>query len=243
MKVSLMAPRVMATLVLALLMAVSAHSQPPAQFQPITRDDPEKMLKQATDQLLAISKAARGYAKEDSERYYAEVSAVLEQVMDIRYFARGVMATYASSRLYKSLQTEAERAAFRDRLTHFAAALKRVWMVKYADALLIFEGERIDLARVNTGDDNGDSASVEQTIHDKDDKTYLVQYSLHKDKDGGWLVVNVIVEGINLGQTYRSQFAEAVENHQGDVDYVVNNWVELMIHDSAPISTDAAAGK
>ncbi|MCK7495570.1 MAG: hypothetical protein MZW92_34525 [Comamonadaceae bacterium] len=76
----------------------------------ISRDDPQLMLQQATDELLAISKAARAYVDQDQERYYAEVSAVVDQIMDINYFARGVMATYASAGVYKSLQTEAEKS-------------------------------------------------------------------------------------------------------------------------------------
>jgi len=47
------------------------------------------------------------------------------------------------------------------------------------------------------------------------------------------MIANVIVEGVNLGQTYRSQFAEAVEKNKGDVDYVVDHWVELMIQEDA----------
>jgi len=211
---------------------------------PIPRNDPVVMLRDATDRLLAVSKEARAYAKDDPERYYAAVDQVLDQVLDIHYFARGVMATYASARLYKSLQTDAERQAFRDRIEHFVTAIKRVFMVKYADALLTFEGERIDLASVPTGYDDPDRASVQQTIYDKDGKTYLVQYSLHRGKDGGWLVYNVIVEDINLGQIYRNQFAEAVENHKGDVDYVVDHWVELMMaHDAAEKAAKEGGGQ
>jgi len=213
-------------------------------FPAISRTDPEVMLKQATDQLLAISKAARDYVDNDRERYYSEVASVLDQVMDINYFARGVMATYASARVYRSLPTEEEKRAFRDRVARFAVALKRVWMVKYADALLKADGERIDLARVNTADGADDRASVNQTITDKKDQTYLVQYSLHKVKDGSWMIANVIVEGVNLGQTYRSQFAEAVENNGGDVDYVVDHWVELMLHeDNAELDEPAGAAQ
>ncbi len=220
--------------VVALAMAAPAHAQSAGVAgQAISRADPEVMLDQATSELLEISKAAKGYVDEDRERYYTAVSAVLDQVMDIQYFARGVMATYASARVYKSLQTEAERAAFRDRVARFAVALKRVWMVKYADALLKAGGERIELARVNTGDDSADRASVQQTITDSKNQTYLIQYSLHTVKDGGWMIANVVVEGVNLGQTYRSQFAEAVEKNRGDVDYVVEHWVELMINEDA----------
>lgn len=213
-------------------------------FPAISRTDPELMLKQATDQLLAISKAARDYVDTDRERYYSEVAAVLDQVMDINYFARGVMATYASARAYKALTSEAEKKAFRERVARFAVALKRVWMVKYADALLKADGERIELNRINTADDDDDRASVNQTITDKKNQKYLVQYSLHKVKDGSWMIANVIVEGINLGQTYRSQFAEAVENNGGDVDYVVDNWVELMLHqDKAELDKPAGVAQ
>jgi phospholipid transport system substrate-binding protein len=200
---------------------------------PIPRDNPEALLREATSQLLEVSKAARSYAKDDPERYYAEVERVMLQVLDIDYFARGVMATYASSRLYRSLQTDAERDAFRARIESFVKAIKRVFMVKYADALLTFEGERIDLASVPAAGDAPDHASVQQTIYDVGGETYQVQYSLHRVREGGWMIYNVIVEGVNLGQVYRSQFAEAVEKHQGDVDYVVDHWVDLMIEHDA----------
>jgi phospholipid transport system substrate-binding protein len=218
------------SLSMAVLLAAVAHAQPAAPLAPISRDDPQKMLEQATNQLLDISRAARAYADTDRERYYEAVSPVLDQVMDIDYFAKGVMATYASARLYKSLQTDAERAAFRERLERFKTALKRVWMVKYADAVLSFKGERIDLAKLDTGDDSPGRRSMEQTVHDEDGKTYVIQYSLHKVKDGSWMISNVIVEHVNLGLTYRDQFAESVENHKGDVDYVVDHWIDIMLH-------------
>ncbi len=233
-------PGLLPALLFALLVSSFASGQAGDTPAPIPRDDPEVMLRQATDRLLAVAREARSYAEEDPERYYAAVHQVLDGVLDMRYFARGVMATYASARLYQSLQTEAERQAFRDRLERFVAAIERVFLVKYADALLTFEGERIDLASLATGSDDPDRASVQQTIYDSNGETYLVQYSLHRVREGGWKVYNVIVEGINLGQIYRNQFAEAVENHRGDVDYVVDHWVELMIaHDAA----EQAAGE
>jgi len=242
MKLRLRAAHVFFSAVVSLVLAGQAYGAPADSAPVISRDDPEVMLKQATDELLAISKAARAYVDQDRERYYAEVSGVLDQIMDIQYFARGVMATYASARVYKSLQTDAEKAAFRDRVARFAVALKRVWMVKYADALLKADGETIELARINTGNDDDDRATLKQTITDRKNQTYLVQYSLHKVKDGGWMVANAVVEGVNLGETYRSQFAEAVENNKGDVDYVVDNWVELMLHESTP-GLDKPAGE
>ncbi|MFV8818383.1 MlaC/ttg2D family ABC transporter substrate-binding protein [Haliea sp. E17] len=221
------APRLRA--MACLLLAVLLCALPVRAAEPIARDDPENLLRQATTQLLDVAKQARDYAKDDPERYYAAVKEVLDQVLDMHYFARGVMATYASARLYKSLQSDEERAAFRDRVERFVSAIERVFMVKYADALLTFAGERIDVESLPS--DRPDHASVQQTIYDEHGESYVVQYSLHQAKEGGWLIYNVIVEGVNLGQIYRNQFAEAVEKHGGDPDFVVDHWVELMMGD------------
>lgn len=208
-----------ATVFMALSLAASAQS--------IQRDDPQVLLQQATDQLLAIARSASTYVKEDRPRYYREAEQVLDQVIDVNYFARGVMATYASIRVYRSLQTDAEKRAFRERVERFSDALEQVLIAKYSDALLAFDGERIDIERLDNGSDS-DKATLLQTIYDKHNQNYRVQYNLHRQKDGQWLITNVIVEGVNLGATYRNQFAEAVEKHRGDVDYVVDHWVELM---------------
>lgn len=213
--------------VLVLLLASVAVSAQAVDPKEIDRSSPETLLRQATDALLAISQSARSYVKQDRARYYREAEQILDQVIDTDYFARGVMATYASIRVYRSLQSEQEKQAFRQRVERFSQALEQVLIAKYADALLAFDGERIDIERLDKGAD-ADKANLQQIIHDQQNQTYRVQYNLHKRKDGNWLINNVIVEGVNLGATYRNQFAEAVEKQRGDVDYVVNHWVELM---------------
>lgn len=209
------------------LLVVTLCSQA-AQAASIDRSNPETLLKQATDALLQMSREARDYAKDDRQRYYDNVASILDQVIDKDYFARGVMATYASARLYRSLETDAERKAFRDRVYKFADTLEEVLIEKYADALLAFDGERIEVEKMASGNDDADKVNLMQTIYDKGDQNYEVQYNLAKKKDGNWLIYNVIVEGINLGATYRNQFADAVEKNRGDVDYVVDNWKALM---------------
>lgn len=219
-----MNPFILLLNIIALLVSLNAA----ACDTEIPRSDPEQMLKQATDAMLALSKEAREYAKEDPQRYYSRAACILDQVIDKSYFARGVMATYASARLYRSLQTDAERQAFRDRVNKFADSLEQVLIEKYADALLAFNGQRIDVENITSADAAKGKASLLQTIYDQDNTTYRVQYNLQQQKDGNWLINNLVVEGINLGATYRNQFAEAVEKHQGDVDYVVDHWKEIM---------------
>ena len=215
------------------IIALLASFNATAGVAEIQRNDPEQLLKQATSEMLKLSRDARDYAKQNPQRYYCRASAILDQVIDKSYFARGVMATYASARLYRSLKTDAEREAFKARVHKFADSLEEVLIEKYADALLAFNGERIDVENITASDGAKGRASLLQTIYDQDNTTYRVQYNLQQQKDGNWLINNLVVEGINLGATYRNQFAEAVEKHRGDVDYVVDHWQEIMSQEKA----------
>lgn len=38
------------------------------------------------------------------------------------------------------------------------------------------------------------------------------------------MVENVIVNGLNLGKTFRSQFDQSVQQYGGDFDLVIDNW-------------------
>jgi phospholipid transport system substrate-binding protein len=222
------------TLVFGALMAVALQvssafsaetSDPPAEIT-ISRDDPQEMLQTATDQVLKIVEETKQETNRDSQAFYKRIDDVLSQIVDLEYFARGVMATHASARRYKALTTDEERAAFRERITRFSDVLKDSLMSSYADALLTFDGERITWEPAPK-ESQGDNLTLTQIIHAKSNKQYKAQYRLKKTKDG-WLIQNVIVEGLNLGEAYRNQFADAVEKNKGNVDYVVENWPKLM---------------
>lgn len=193
----------------------------------ITQKDPAQMVEQTTDKVLQLADEAKSYVDQDPQRYYEQVEAVLEKVVDVDYFARGVMGTYGSGRLYKSLETDEERQAFRDRVGRFAQILKESFITTYADALLAFDGVRVEL-KEPASQQEPDEMTLAQTIYNDANQPYSVLYRLHKNREGNWQVYNVLVEGINMGATYRSQFAQAVEDHGGDVDFVVNNWSRIM---------------
>ena len=42
---------------------------------------------------------------------------------------------------------------------------------------------------------------------------------------GDWKLINVVMDGINLGKTFRSQFEQAVQKNNGDIDMVIEKWL------------------
>lgn len=42
---------------------------------------------------------------------------------------------------------------------------------------------------------------------------YPITYKVRKDKNGNWLIINIIVNGVNLGLTFRNQFQALAKEH------------------------------
>ena len=52
--------------------------------------------------------------------------------------------------------------------------------------------------------------TVKQEIRSSDN-VYPLEYSLARKKSGEWMVVNVVINGINLGKTFRNQFVQSAQ--------------------------------
>ncbi len=185
---------------------------------------PYAVVASTTDRVTKVIEDARGYVETDPERFYAQVESIMDEVVDFHSFARGVMGKYGSRGYYNSLQTEAERAQFRDQVTRFTATFKSRLIRTYAKGLLAFNGNRIEVLPLSEGADLEGSVNVEQHIYGNAPQPYVVFYKLRQDKDGQWKLRNVSIEGINLGRTYQSQFAAAVQRYNGDINQVIDNW-------------------
>ena len=51
---------------------------------------------------------------------------------------------------------------------------------------------------------------------------YPVDYSVVY-KDEAWKLRNVVIDGINVGLQFRSQFADSMRRHR-DIDAVIRSW-------------------
>lgn len=187
--------------------------------------EPYQIVQRTTEQVIAIIGDGKAYYDKDPARFNRQVETVMDKVVDFESFARGVMGPYAGAQRYQALKTEQEKTEFRARVQRFSETFKHGLVETYAKGLLKFDGQRIETLPPRKGDDVASgNVSVLQNIYGSADKPYVVQYSMRRNRDGVWKLQNVIIEGINLGQTYRSQFAAAADRHRGDLDQVIATW-------------------
>ena len=184
---------------------------------------PRPIIEFTTTQIMAIVGEAPEYFDTDPDRFYNEIGAVLDETIDWRGFAKGVMGDYASNARYRSLD-DAGRKALREQLQSFTDIMKSGLIRTYAKGLLAFSGSKFEIVDDEAIDSDARSASITQLVYGSGDRTYTVRYQMGRSRDGSWRLRNLIVADINLGQIYQNQFAAAAKSADGDVAKVVAEW-------------------
>jgi len=191
-----------------------------------TAKDAEQLISTTSDEINAIVKGASAYFDTDPDRYYQQIGATLDPHVDYDTFARGVMGHIASKRYVESLP-EGERAAARANLPKFRDVLHDTLVKGYGKVFYNYAGSQYAIKSTELIG-SGDRASVTQKVIDPQRKQYELQYTLNYQGEKGWKIQNVIVDGINMGQSYRAQFEEALDLYKGNVSDVIKNWPQIM---------------
>ena len=201
---------VAATFIL-LLLSVSLALPSAAQEEV---DAPDEVVRRVSDEILSVIETHRDSFDEKPQAFYSAVDEQMAQFVDYPAIARAVMARYWSE------ASEAQRERFVER---FRRGLVR----SYGRALLEFDQQRIEVLPVLDEHRRNGRALVRMEITGGNGRVYPLQYSMAVEgEDGPWKVRNVIVDGVNLGLTYRNQFSSAMQSGdaRGDLDQVIDNW-------------------
>lgn len=174
---------------------------------------PKEVVTKTANELLAIIEEAKGYYDQDPQRFYDNVEQILEPAVDMRRFAAGVMAKYY-------------RVASVDQRRRFLDVFQDSLIRTYAKGLLAFSNEEIRVLDPKAPSRDPDRDTVEMEVIAVDGTVYPIIYSMRKGKDQQWRITNVTVNGINLGVTFRNQFDSAMQAHNRDFDYVIDNWLQ-----------------
>ena len=67
------------------------------------------------------------------------------------------------------------------------------------------------------------TVEVKQTL-DTGSSKYPISYKLRKHEEG-WKIINIIINGVNLGLTFRNQFQALAISHNDDIELTLKNWV------------------
>ncbi|RCV92257.1 phospholipid-binding protein MlaC [Vreelandella rituensis] len=193
------------TLLAILLLVVPLHLQAQAPSQ-----SPEALIRENITDFMDELENREDYYADNIDELEALVESSLEEVADFRYIGASVMGRY-----YQNATPEQR--------SRFADIFRQTLIDTYTKGLVTFDYDELRVLDVQQPQRQEDQASVAMEIVATDSSVYPVSYSLRLS-NGEWRVVNVIVNGINLGLTFRNQFDQAMRDHNRDYDAVINNW-------------------
>lgn len=173
--------------------------------------NPREMIQERVDKLTARIEAERERLENDQAYARQVVREEVTDLVDFKRITRLVMAEHFSE-------------ATREQKYRFLEVFRDSLINTYASGLTLYDDQKVRVLPAEEGDIREDRARVRMEIRTDDGKVIPVSYSLFRDDEGAWKVQNVIVNGLNLGKIFRSQFQQAVEQYSGDIDKVIDNW-------------------
>jgi phospholipid transport system substrate-binding protein len=173
--------------------------------------EPHRVIQDITNRLLLIINDGKLNPATSSDEFYNSAVAILEPVVAFDYIAKGVMGDYADKATPEQLQ-------------RFTEAFKKGLVNTYSKGLTDFS-DSVDITilqpEAETADQN--KVSVIQKVINRGATTYI-SYTMAQGREKQWKIVNVVLNGVNLGKTFRGQFAQAVQKNQGNVIKVIDEW-------------------
>ena len=135
------------------------------------------------------------------EELYKIVDSVLLPRFDSRFAAQVVLAKHW-------------RTATEDQQTRFIEAFYRALLRKYSDGILEFDPDMVKVLPYR-GDDTKKRTKVRSTVTLEDGSKVAVDYDLVKRKSG-WLVFNVVIEGVSYVRNFRAELDSEIRSSSLD---------------------------
>jgi phospholipid transport system substrate-binding protein len=192
-----------------LLSVVSVQASEPESEPKVA--NAHEQIQTVTDNLLKVIDEHKETYEKQPEPYYDAVAEVLDPIVDFKYIARVVMGSYG-------------KQATKDQRQRFVEAFRGGLVETYAKGMAGYSDEKIEIVPAKDTDAKKSRVSVLQEITTSD-STHKLAYTMKRSKDGEWRLINVVLDGINLGKTFRSQFTQAAKKHDGDIDAVIDGWL------------------
>ncbi|WP_275287081.1 MlaC/ttg2D family ABC transporter substrate-binding protein [Halomonas elongata] len=191
-----------------LLLLIMLTAALPAQAQDV--EHPEALIRDSVEALMSQIEGRRDYFSRHTDELEAVVEDNLADVADFRYIGASVMGRYFGN------ATPQQRS-------RFVETFRQTLIDTYAKGLVTFDYREIRVPQSQQASRYDDQANVSMEVVGVDGTVFPVSYTMRLD-DGQWKVVNVIVNGINLGLTFRNQFDQAMRAQNRDYDAVIDGW-------------------
>ena len=163
---------------------------------------------------LTVIKEEGSTYDNEPEKFKTRLKNIWEPMVDV-----GLVSRLILSKAYAG-DTPEQSVAFEEQT-------KKLLLDTYVTTLLEFEDYNLE-----TNDEikiNKRTYEVSVKFLSSSD-SFITKFSVYKNKLGEYKIINIIIDGINLGLTFRNQFQDNLANKNMDLDKAIETWEPLYIN-------------
>ena len=177
---------------------------------PVSASDPHKFIDTKAQEMVAVIRNNQELFAKNPELFKDKINFIFEPMVDFRRVGASVMG-----KKYYLASSKEQRLKF---IESFRTSL----LDTYSSTLAQWGDQKImtifpELTEFQKTED------VKQNLITSSN-TYPITYKVRRDKNGNWLIINIIVNGVNLGLTFRNQFQALAKEHNENIDEVIKHW-------------------
>ena len=185
--------------------------------QPLASDDNENafnFINENAVYFLTIIKTEGSKYEEKPDEFKEKLKNIWEPMVDVGLVSRLILS-------------KAYGTATKEQILLFQTRTKKLLLDTYITALLEFEDYELETSREIKKNKNK-TLEVEINFFSASD-SFKAKFTLYKNKQGELKIINIIIDGINLGLTFRNQFQDNLKNENYDLDKAIETWKPLYI--------------
>ena len=181
-------------------------------LESFTEENPYIFIDSNAQKMVQVLTLEATLFETDRSLYEQKIKDIFEPMIDFRRVAASVMG-----KKYYLLASQGERS-------EFVLIFKDSLLDTYAETLAQWGDSTITTKFPdNKSNIYEKNVEVKQVLNTGSSK-YPISYKLRRNEEG-WKIVNIIINGVNLGLTFRNQFQALAVTHDENIDLTLQNWV------------------
>ena len=177
----------------------------------IAQSNPENFIDDRAQEMVNVIRSNKSLYSSNPEQFKAKINFIFEPMVDFRRVGASVMG----KKYY--------RASTKDQRLRFISAFKTSLLDTYSSTLAQWGDQTID-THFSQKTVFAKTEDVNQSLV-ASNSIYPITYKVRDDGKGNWLIINIIVNGVNLGLTFRNQFQALALEHNENIDDIIDNWI------------------
>ena len=176
----------------------------------VAESNPHKFIDSQSQEMVSIIVNNQELFVENPQLFKDKISMIFEPMVDFKRVGASVMG-----KKYYLASSKSQRL-------EFIQAFKNSLLDKYSSTLAQWGDQKIVTVFPEISVFQK-TEEVQQNLI-TGSNIYPITYKVRKNKDGDWLIINIIVNGVNLGLTFRNQFQALAKEHNENIEETIKHW-------------------